>query len=205
MRSWTWGAASCVTATTQCPRWPRWAGLQLSCCCDGVWQWLLLPWRIASCRCHSVLGMHAFAQVIQDVQALSCGVSGGYKQLRTLNQALIVYILVQTRLQRCDSQCVPGQQHVPGMPLVEPQPGMSECPCCWRTCEAACCDACWGLRRFKRSARAQRGQEPLMSNSPFMSEATMAAAQSRRPVGCCCSSLFRLQGSGCVSSRSKQV
>jgi hypothetical protein len=123
-------------------------------------------------------------QVIQDMQARSAGREDGpYKQLRSFNQALIVYILVQIRLQRCDSEPLPASQHDPTLPPLQQQhqqPGISDCPACWRTCVAVCADSCMGMRRFSQSAPNQRGHEPLISSTPFMSEATVAAAQARR-------------------------
>jgi hypothetical protein len=135
------------------------------------------------CSTHqAALPNHHLFQVVQDMQARSLGRMGGaYKQLRTLNQALIVYILVQTRLLRCDSEALLGAAPVFGVPLSQPPAGVSECPACWRTCEAVCADACMGMRRFAKSASAQRGLEPLISNTPFMSEEVVKAAQERRP------------------------
>lgn len=43
-----------------------------------------------------------------------------------------------------------------------------QCPCCWRTCQAAMGDACLGIVRLRAAASNSHSLQPFHSNGPFL-------------------------------------
>jgi hypothetical protein len=54
------------------------------------------------------------------------------------------------------------------------------CPCCYRTCTAACADACVGLRCFAKSATQQSNLKPFTDYSVFVPRPVMDQALAQR-------------------------
>jgi hypothetical protein len=69
-----------------------------------------------------------------------------------------------------------------GLRCTPLEPGVSGCPCCYRTCTAACADACLGLGRFAKCAQGQEGLESFGAHSVFVPDRAVALAQDQRKV-----------------------
>jgi hypothetical protein len=81
-------------------------------------------------------------------------------------QATTVYSLIMKELE--------------GLRCTPLEPGVSGCPCCYKTCVAACGDACMGMARFSKCAQRQEDLLPIGDYSAFVPDAKVALAQEQR-------------------------